>query len=342
MIPPLTQAVVPYRLRGMGAAIVTFFIFAVGGVGGGLVSGFMQDTLGERAAIVTLTVLTIPLGALLILRGSRLILSDLSLVVTELREERDEHQRRVELGPQSAPALQVSNINFSYGQLQMLFDLALEVERGETLALLGTNGAGKSTALRVIAGLATPETGVIRLHGRTITYSTPEQRARMGIQMLPGGEGVFGSMTVRDNLRVGALQYRSEENGIESRVSAVLERLPAMKPLLSTRAGDLSGGQQRLVALARVLLHDPEVLILDELSLGLAPATVTELLETLEELRSGGQTMIIVEQSLNLALSIADRAVFLEKGRLRFEGPAAELLEREDLARAVFLGDEPE
>jgi len=340
MIPPLTQAVVPYRLRGMGAAIVTFFIFAIGGVGGGLVSGFLQDTVGERAAIVSLTVLTIPLGALLILRGSRLIFSDLSLVTTELQEEHDEHRRRAELGPQGTPALQVNNINFSYGQLQVLFDLAFEVRRGESLALLGTNGAGKSTILRVVTGLATPQTGVVRLHGRTITYATPEQRARMGIQMLPGGEGVFGSMTVRDNLRVSALQYRSEEDGIESRIDAVLQRLPAVEELMSKRASDLSGGQQQLVALARVLLHEPDILIIDELSLGLAPVVVGELLETLQELKAAGQTMIIVEQSLNVALSIADRAVFLEKGRVRFEGPASELAERDDLARAVFLGGE--
>lgn len=340
MISPLIQAVVPYRLRGMGAAIATFFIFAVGGVGGGLISAFLQDTVGERPTIVTLTVITIPVGALLILRGSRLILDDLHLVVTELEEEREELQRRTEAGPGGTPAVQVNNINFSYGQLQILFDLAFEVKKGESLALLGTNGAGKSTILRIITGLATPQTGVVRLHGRTITYATPEQRSRMGIHMLPGGEGTFRAMTVRDNLRVSALQYRSEPDGVESRIDAVLERLPAVRELLPKRAGDLSGGQQQLVALARVLLHEPDILIIDELSLGLAPAVVQELLQTIEQLRADGQTMIIVEQSLNVALSISDRAVFLEKGRVRFEGPASELLERDDLARAVFLGGE--
>ena len=340
MISPLIQAVVPYRLRGMGAAIATFFIFAVGGVGGGLISAFLQDTVGERPTIVTLTVITIPVGALLILRGSRMILDDLNLVVTELEEEREELERRTEAGPEGTPAVQVNNINFSYGQLQILFDLAFEVRKGESLALLGTNGAGKSTILRIITGLATPQTGVVRLHGRTITYATPEQRSRMGIHMLPGGEGTFRAMTVRDNLRVSALQYRSEPDGVESRIEAVLERLPAVRELLSKRAGDLSGGQQQLVALARVLLHEPDILIIDELSLGLAPAVVQELLQTIEQLRAGGQTMIIVEQSLNVALSISDRAVFLEKGRVRFEGPASELLDRDDLARAVFLGGE--
>ena len=220
------------------------------------------------------------------------------------------------------------------------FDLSFSVARGETLALLGTNGAGKSTILKVITGLGTPQRGVVRMHGRTITYSTPEQRAAMGIQMLPGGKGTFQNLTIGDNLIVGAYRYRHDHADVQRRIDRVLELFPSLADRLHERAGDLSGGQQQMLALARVMLHDPDVLIIDELSLGLAPTVVQDLLVTIDRLKDAGQTMIIVEQSLNVALAIADRAVFLEKGQVRFEGSAQELAERDDLARAVFLGTE--
>ena len=205
---------------------------------------------------------------------------------------------------------------------------------------VGNNGAGKSTILRVITGLNTPERGVVRMHGRTITFATPEQRAAMGIQMLPGGKGVFSDLSIRDNLVIGAYQYRSDPDDVERRIQSVFELFPALGAREDTRAGDLSGGQQQMLALARVMLHEPEILVIDELSLGLAPAVVQDLLATIDRLKEAGQTMIIVEQSLNVALAVADRAVFLEKGEVRFEGDAQELAERDDLARAVFLGTE--
>jgi ABC-type branched-subunit amino acid transport system ATPase component len=179
---------------------------------------------------------------------------------------------------------------------------------------------------------------VVRLHGRTVTFTAPEVRARMGIQMLPGGQGVFRSMSVRDNLLVGAHQYRRDRADVERRVERVFELLPVLGERRDTPAGQLSGGQQQMLALGRVMLHEPEVLIIDELSLGLAPTVVGSLLAIVEDLKAAGQTMIIVEQSLNVALAIADRAVFMEKGRVRFEGAASDLAARDDLARAVFLG----
>jgi len=244
-------------------------------------------------------------------------------------------------GPENTPALSVSGIDFSYGRVQVLFDVSFHVDRGETLALLGTNGAGKSTVLKVIAGLGTPSQGSVRLAGRNVTFTTPEQRAAMGIQMLPGGKGVFPSMSVRANLEAGAHLLRGDKALLRERLDSVFELFPALADRSSRRAGSMSGGQQQQLALARVMLHEPELLIIDELSLGLAPAVVAELLAVVERIKEErGQTIIVVEQSLNVALAIADRAVFMEKGQVRFEGAAGELAERDDLARAVFLGGE--
>ena len=178
------------------------------------------------------------------------------------------------------------------------------------------------------------------MHGRNITYTTPEQRARMGIRILIGGKGVFPAMTVRENLEMAAFVYRKDEADFERRMDRMYDLFPALSEKRRDKASTLSGGQQQMLALAMTLLHDPDVLAIDELSLGLAPVLVQELLGVVERLKGEGMTIIIVEQSLNVALSIADRAVFLEKGQVRFSGPAAELAERDDLARAVFLGKE--
>ena len=340
LVQPAVQAVFPHRLRGMGTAILTFFMVMAGGVGGGIVAGFLQDEIGERLTSSIIAAIGMPIGAYFMLRGANRVRRDLSLIVGELREERDEEQRRAESDPDDIPAIQLANIDFSYGQVQVLFDLGFEVRKHETLALLGTNGAGKSTALKVITGLVTPQRGVVRLHGETITFSTPEQRAAMGLHMLPGGAGVWSDLSIRDNLLMGAYAYRKDPDDRDRRIEKVFELFPDLAQRPKERAGNLSGGQQQMLALARVMLHEPEVLMIDELSLGLAPVVVQSLLETIEELKAQGQTMIIVEQSLNVALAISDRAVFLEKGQVRFEGPAQELAERDDLARAVFLGTE--
>ena len=259
------------------------------------------------------------------------IQNDLSLVVAELREEMDEHERQ-QADPEHVPALQVDDIDFSYGPVQVLFDVGFEVRRGEVLALLGTNGAGKSTILRAIAGLGTPARGVVRLHGRTITYISPEQRVKLGIRILPGGKGVFPPMTVRENLEMAPSSTAATAPTATAASTGCSTCSPTCAGRQDQPAGSLSGGQQQMLALAMALLHDPEVLLIDELSLGLAPVVVQELLQVVERLKAEGMTIIIVEQSLNVALAIADRAVFLEKGQVRFEGPAETLRERDDLA----------
>jgi ABC-type branched-subunit amino acid transport system ATPase component len=337
MVTPVIQHISPYRLRGLSLAVITLYIFLIGAIGGSLASAWLTDEYSTRVAVFVLAIPANIIGGLLIFRSSRYIRGDLSLAVTELREEMAEHERRRQ-APEAIPVVQLAGIDFSYGNVQILFDVSLEVRRGEVLALLGTNGAGKSTVLKVITGLGTPERGVVRLHGRTITFTSPEQRARLGIEMLPGGAGVFRSLSVRDNLLVGAFRYRHDGADVERRIAKALELFPMLGERQHARARDLSGGQQQMLALARVMLHEPELLVIDELSLGLAPAVVEQLLRAIEGLKARGQTMLVVEQSLNVAAALADRAVFMEKGRVRFEGPTRELLERDDLARAVFLG----
>lgn len=355
--PSIVAAVSPYRIRSQAFALIPVFVFLMGGFFGGLVVGQLSDAYNHRTALLVSAPPAALIGGALIVYGSRWIRRDISLAVEELLEERAEHERISAAGA-STPVLQVRNLDFSYGPVQVLFDVSLEVARGEVLALLGTNGAGKSTLLRAVSGLGFPDRGVVRLNGRTVTYAEAEARFAAGIVQLRGGGGVFPDLTVRDNL-LAALSRQNRARGLdppgrtrglsldragraeaEDRADTAAELFPALADRLDAAAGDLSGGQQQMLALAMALAQEPEVLLIDELSLGLAPALVQELLEVVEGLRDRGQTMVIVEQSLNVALAFADRAVFMEKGRVRFEGPAAELAERDDLVRAVFLGGE--
>jgi ABC-type branched-subunit amino acid transport system ATPase component/predicted MFS family arabinose efflux permease len=339
MAVPVLQSVVPYRLRGMGAAYGGIYIFFIGATGGALLAAFFVGALDARAAVLLLVVPSTIVGGAFVLRSASFIKHDLSLVVAELREELAEQERQ-RADPGAIPAIQVADVDFAYGPVPVLFDVGFEVRKGEVLALLGTNGAGKSTILRVIAGLGTPSRGVVRLHGQTITYVTAEARVRMGVQLLPGGKGVFPGMTVGENLEMGAYLYRSDRADRDRRIARVLDLFSDLAKRQDQLAGSLSGGQQQMLALAITLLHDPDVLLIDELSLGLSPIVVQDLLGVVERLKGEGMTIVVVEQSLNVALAIADRAVFLEKGEVRFEGSTAELAERDDLARAVFLGHE--
>jgi ABC-type branched-subunit amino acid transport system ATPase component len=302
-----------------------------------VLTGLLSDAFGPRTALTIVILPSTFIGGLLISIGARHVRRDISLVVEELTEERDEHRRMREPGAR-VPVLQVRNLDFAYGRVQVLFDVAFDVQRGEVLAMLGTNGAGKSTALRVVSGLGVPSRGVVRLNGRTITYADPEQRARAGIVQLAGGKAIFPTLTVEENLRMAGFRYPGAD--LHRRVDRSLEPFPVLGDRLREPADDLSGGQQQMLALAMALVHDPEVLLVDELSLGLAPTVIQELLTVIERLKADGLTMIVVEQSLNVALTVADRAIFLEKGQVRFEGPAGELAERDDLVRAVFLGEE--
>jgi ABC-type branched-subunit amino acid transport system ATPase component len=243
-------------------------------------------------------------------------------------------------GPAGADTelLRVRNVDFAYGHQQVLFDISLDVHRGEALALLGTNGAGKSTLLRVIAGLEAPSAGSVTFAGRDIAGAPAERLVTEGLVLIPGGRCVFTDMTVEENLQMQGLRIRKQRALVRERTELVLATFPRLGERLTQQAGRLSGGEQQQLALAKALLLDPHLLCIDELSLGLAPVVVGELLEIVRRLHQNGITLVVVEQSLNIAAQLCDRAVFLEKGEVRFEGRTADLLEHDDIARAVFFG----
>lgn len=235
-------------------------------------------------------------------------------------------------------ALRVDDIDFSYGQLQVLFGISLEVKPGEALALLGTNGAGKSTLLKVITGLLAPSNGTVLLDDRDVTGVPAERLAGHGMVFVVGGKGVFTDMTIDDNLEMQALTARLGRGRLEERLDVVFTTFPRLAERRQQKAGTLSGGEQQQLAVAKALLLDPKLLCIDELSLGLAPVVVAELLEVVRQVHATGVTLLVVEQSLNIAAELCERSVFLEKGEVRFEGPTRDLLARDDIARAVFLG----
>ncbi|MCB1285136.1 MAG: ATP-binding cassette domain-containing protein [Microthrixaceae bacterium] len=245
-----------------------------------------------------------------------------------------------DVGQGAPPAVAAHGIDVSYGSLQVLFGVDLEVQQGEMVALLGTNGAGKSTLLKAICGL-TKSSGSIVLNTADGPVDLSGRRAdrivRDGIALMPGGKSIFPTLTVREHFRLASWTFRDDADRIEQDTARMLAVFPVLQRLEGRLAGDLSGGEQQQLALAQTLMLRPKVLMIDELSLGLAPGVVASLLEVVRALHAQGMTIILVEQSVNIALTLAERAVFMEKGAVRFEGPTRELLDRPDILRAVFL-----
>ena len=242
-----------------------------------------------------------------------------------------------EMEPVTGPLLSCKGIDMAYGPVQILFEVDFEVYPGEIVALLGTNGAGKSTLLKGICGLVRPKAGKVIFKGDDITKVPADATAKRGISLMPGGKGVFPTLTVDENLRMAAWLIRDDPDRIEMSKSDVLDLFPVLAERHNQMAGNLSGGEQQMLALGSALMTRPELLMIDELSLGLAPTIVGQLLEVVQEIHDRGTTIVIVEQSVNVALNLAKRAVFMEKGEVRFEGPASDLLERPDILRSVFI-----
>jgi branched-chain amino acid transport system ATP-binding protein len=238
----------------------------------------------------------------------------------------------------TAPLLTCAELDVAYGAVQILFGVDLHVEHHEIVALLGTNGAGKSTLLRAISQLVTPSDGSIIFDGRDITRVGPGPVARAGIVHVSGGRATFPRLTVAEHFEAGTWLLRDvDQLELDRRREEVLDLFPALRRHWRTLGGVLSGGEQQQLALALAFIARPRLLVIDELSLGLAPIVVEQLLDSVRHVQAMGSAVLIVEQSVNVALTIAERAYFMEKGTVRFEGPTADLLERPDLVRSVFL-----
>ena len=234
--------------------------------------------------------------------------------------------------------LVVRELEVSYGPVQILFGIDLHVADGESVALLGTNGAGKSTLLRAVSGLRRPDRGTVTFAGHDITGKPAHVIAALGLAQVPGGAGVFPSLTVAENLRAAGWLVRRRPGDLAEGQAEVARLFPVVARRGGQRAGTLSGGEQQMLALAMVLLTRPRLLVVDELSLGLAPEVVGRLLAALRALQDRGVAVLLVDQSINVALAVADRALVLERGQVGFAGPAQELEQRPDLLRSVFLG----
>jgi len=333
-------ATAPPEMRTICFAMFGVFSLVFGGFTGSILLGAISDAVGGLHGIIVALSLIGPVcvvGGIFLMIGSRHVRRDITLVIEDVLERYAEGKRRQAGG--EIPALQVHNLDFFYGTNQVLFDLNLEVADGEMVALLGTNGAGKSTLLRAVSGLDHPHRGVIRIFGTNCTYLEPEQIIGQGVALLIGGKMTFPGLTVRDNLRIGEHSFRREKQRAAEVIEEALAAFPELASRLDQAAGTLSGGEQQMLALARVMMTRPRLLMIDELALGLAPKTVDRLMAIVRRVNAEGTTVILVEQSVNRAMHLAERAFFIERGEVRFDGPTAELMDRPDLLRPVFLAD---
>jgi branched-chain amino acid transport system ATP-binding protein len=233
--------------------------------------------------------------------------------------------------------LELDGLRVAYGPVPVLHDVSLAVEAGEIVALIGANGAGKSTTLKTISGLLRPQAGAVRFEGRDLGGQPPETVARLGIAHVPEGRRIFPGLTVRENLIVGTAARRADAGPVEGDLEAVYRLFPRLAERQGQRGWSLSGGEQQMLALGRGLMARPRLLLLDEPSLGLAPRLVREMFETIQAINAAGTTVLLVEQNAYLALRIARRGYVMENGRITL-ADRADALSRRDDVRAAYLG----
>jgi branched-chain amino acid transport system ATP-binding protein len=238
---------------------------------------------------------------------------------------------------QERSVLTLEDVRVYYGAIQAVKGISLEVKDRELVALIGANGAGKTTTLRTISGLFRPRTGSIRYDDMDLTKLAPHKIVAAGISQAPEGRQIFGSLTVRENLMLGAVR-RQDKSEIDSDLERVFDLFPVLKERLSQSGGTLSGGEQQMLAIARALMAKPRLLLLDEPSLGLAPLMVRRIFDVVARLKSDGVTILLVEQNARKALEVADRAYVLETGLITVSGPANELATNPEVERAYFGG----
>ncbi len=321
---------IPPKVRSLGFSMASLFILP------GLIVLYIVGGIADRYGIRQGLLIMVPvfmIGALILSSASLFVKSDINKVWTSTAAQAEVRYQRAR---GEVKLLLVRNLDVSYDNVQVLFGVNFEIDEGEIVALLGTNGAGKSTLLKTIAGLVPADAGAIVFDGRDATYAPPHEVAERGIVMVPGGQGVFPSLTVAENLRLAGWLDKDRRSRADA-ITSVLEMFPVLTTRMHEPAANLSGGQQQMLTIGMALLSRPRLMMIDELSLGLAPSIVAELLRAVQVLKEQGTTVILVEQSVNVALTVAETAYFMEKGEIRFHGPTSELLERPDVLRSVFL-----
>jgi len=337
--PPFfaVQALVsPARVRSFSFSFGLLFI--VGGVWGlNFLLGVAKvaDNHGDRWGLGVLMPYWV-IGGLVLYSAHRFVAADAAKAARVLTATVALRRQRETAGTRSL--LRCVGVDVAYDSVQVLFGVDLDVEEGEIVALLGTNGAGKSTLLKAISGLVSPAGGAVFFDGRDVTHLGPQESVALGIVQMPGGRSIFPTLTVSECLRLAGWQYkRDDKDHVRSATAKVLDYFPILRERADQLAGNLSGGEQQMLGLAMAFIAKPRLLMIDELSLGLAPTIVGQLVDIVREIHAQGTTIVVVEQSVNVALTLAERAIFMEKGEVRFSGPTADLLERDDILRSVFL-----
>ncbi len=235
-----------------------------------------------------------------------------------------------------AEILQLESIESGYGEVQVLWGVSLKVEQGKLTTIIGANGAGKSTTLRTIMGWLKPWKGHVKMNGQDVTKLSMHAKAQRGLILVPEARQLFGDMTVEENLQMGA--YAPSSRGkMAKNLDYVFHLFPRLEERRKQRAGTLSGGEQQMLAVGRGLMQDPQVLMIDELSLGLSPLLAQQLFLTLKKLREDGMTIVLVEQNVHLALALSDYTYVMAEGRIRIEGPSQQV-ENMDEVRSAYLG----
>ena len=241
-------------------------------------------------------------------------------------------------GQAGQPMLAVEDLVVRYGQVEALHGLSLEVYPGEVVALIGSNGAGKSTTLRAVSGVIRPTSGRVLFQGRDITGLPSHQIVRLGLGHVPEGRQVFANQSVRDNLLLGGYAYSRDQAGSRQIMEREFQRFPVLGERQNQLAGTLSGGEQQMLAISRGLMSRPKMLLMDEPSMGLAPLLVKQVASTIQALQQEGVTILLVEQMATMALYVADRAYVIQNGRVRLEGPSRDLASNPEVIRAYLGG----